>query len=106
MTGIWAKSTRETAAALTPAALRAVERALREEVRQEVGTLLDERQVLVPDRQDEERIRAMIAEQVEAYQRRAAGTNRPPLPDPAGVAGRLFDDLLRLGPLQPLMEDP
>ena len=106
MTGTGVKSAREATGALTPGALRAVERALREEVRREVGALLDERQVLVPDRQDEDRIRALIAEHIGAYQRRAAGTNSPPLPDPAGVARRLFDDLLRLGPLQPLMDDP
>ncbi|HET8630970.1 MAG TPA: ATPase, T2SS/T4P/T4SS family [Thermomicrobiales bacterium] len=86
--------------------VRAIERSLREEVRREVDVLLGRRQAVAPDRADEERIRTLIAEHVAAHQRRAAGTNAPLLPDPASLERRLFDDLLRLGPLQPLMEDP
>lgn len=41
-----------------------------------------------------------------AYQRRAAATNTPLLADPAAVERRLFDGLLRLGILQPFMDDP
>lgn len=92
--------------ALAPGALRAAERALRDEIRREIDALLDARGALVPGREEEGRIRALITERVAAHQRRAAGTNTPPLPDPDGVARRLFDDLLRLGPLQPLMDDP
>ncbi len=85
---------------------RAAERALREEIRAAVGRLLGERQLLAPGREDEERIRALIRDRVETYQRRAATTNAPLLVDPEGVEQRLFDGLLRLGILQPLIEAP
>lgn len=85
---------------------RAAERALREEVGEAVSRLLDERQLLTPGPDDEARIRALIRERVAAYQRRAATTNAPVLTDPPGVEQRLFDGLLRLGILQPLMDDP
>ncbi|HEV8636469.1 MAG TPA: ATPase, T2SS/T4P/T4SS family, partial [Chloroflexota bacterium] len=85
---------------------RAAERVLRETVREKVGRLLDERQLLTPRPDDEARIRALIHEEVEAHQRRVVATNQPLLADPAGVERRIFDGLLRLGPLQPLMDDP
>lgn len=85
---------------------RAAERALREEVREAIGRLLDDRRLLAPDPEDEERIRALVRELVAAHQRRAATTNAPLLADPERVERRLFDGLLRLGILQPLMEDP
>jgi pilus assembly protein CpaF len=85
---------------------RAGERALREEIRTEVARLLGERQLLEPGAEDEVRIRSLIHDRVAAYQRRAAATNAPLLLDPEAVAQRLFDGLLRLGILQPLMEDP
>ena len=85
---------------------RVAERALRQEIQVEVGRLLGERQLLTPEREDEERIRALIRERVATYQRRAATTNAPLLADPEGIEQRLFDGLLRLGILQPLMEAP
>ena len=85
---------------------RTAERALRDEVRQAVSRLLGEQQLLVPGPADEERIRALIRDSVAAYQRRAAMTNAPLLIDAEGVERRLFDGLLRLGILQPLMDDP
>jgi pilus assembly protein CpaF len=87
------------------AADRLAERSLREEIRKEVDRLLAERELLVPGQDDEERIRTLIRERIMAYQRRAAETNGPLLVDPAGIEQRLFDDLLRLGRLQPLMDD-
>jgi len=88
-----------------PATLdRLGERALREEIRTEIARLLGERQLLEPRAEDEVRIRTLIHERVTAYQRRAAATNAPLLLDPEGVEQRLFDGLLRLGILQPLME--
>src|ERR671922_1473476 len=68
--------------------------------------LLGERQLLEPRPEDEARIRNLIHERVAAYQRRAAATNAPLLLDPEAVEQRLFDGLLRLGILQPLMDDP
>jgi len=85
---------------------RLTERSLRDKIRKEVDRLLAERELLVPGRDEEDRIRALIHEQVAASQRRAAETNEPLLSDPEGVEVRLFNDLLRLGLLQPLMEDP
>lgn len=85
---------------------RAAERALREQVREEVGRMLDERQLMTPRPEDEQRIHAIIRERIARFQRDAANTNAPVLHDPEGVARRLFDGLLRMGPLQPLMESP
>lgn len=85
---------------------RAVERTLREGVRVAVSRLLGEQQLLVPGPEDEERIRVLIHEHVAAYQRRAAATNSPLLADPDAVERRLFNGLLRLGILQPFMDDP
>jgi pilus assembly protein CpaF len=85
---------------------RGGERALREEIRAEVARLLGERQLLEPRAEDEVRIRSLIRDRVTAYQRRAAATNAPLLLDPEGVEHRLFDGLLRLGILQPLMDAP
>src|SRR5579884_4156854 len=90
----------------TPQLDRLIERELRDEVRSAVDRLLSERQLLSPGPEDEARIRALVAEKVAAYQRRAATTNQPLVHDPAGLERRLFDGLLRLGPLQPLMDDP
>ncbi len=89
-----------------PSTDRAAERALRQEIQVEVGRLLGERHLVTPEREDEERIRALIRERVAIYQRRAATTNAPLLVDPEWVEQRLFDGLLRLGILQPLMEAP
>jgi pilus assembly protein CpaF len=90
----------------TPLGLdRTAERTLRDEVRAAVSRLLGEQQLLVPSAADEERIATLIRERVAAYQRRAAMTNAPLLVDPEAVEQRLFDGMLRLGILQPLMED-
>ncbi len=83
---------------------RAVERDLRQEIREAVNRFLDERQVFSPGPEDEARIRALIHDRVAAYQRRAATVNAPMLLDPDGVEQRLFDSLLRLGILQPWIE--
>ena len=77
---------------VTAGADRAVERTLREEVREAVTRLLGERQLFTPEREDEARIRALIKEHVAGYQRRAATTNNAPvlLNSVAGVAIVLF----------------
>ena len=85
---------------------RAAERALREEMHEAVTRLLGERQLLTPEREDEERIRALIKEHVADYQRREATTNGWVLADPEAVERRLFNGLLRLGILEPLIQDP
>ncbi len=85
---------------------REAERSLREDVRAAVTRLLGERELLTPGPEDEDRIRALIHEHVLAYQRRAATTNAPLLTDAVRVEHRLFDELLRLGILQPFMDAP
>jgi pilus assembly protein CpaF len=85
---------------------RALERALREEIRVALDRLLGERHLLMPGPDDEERIRVLIRDHVAGYQRRAVTTNAPLLADPEAVEQRLFDGLLRLGILQPLVDDP
>ncbi len=87
-----------------PAGDRTAERVLRAEIQEAVSRLLGEAELLSPGPEDEARIRALIRERVRAYQRRAAATNEPLLTDPEGVERRLFDRLLRLGVLQPLIE--
>ncbi|MFN8472791.1 MAG: ATPase, T2SS/T4P/T4SS family [Anaerolineae bacterium] len=77
---------------------------MRAEVRTAVSRLLGDQQLLAPDREDEERIRALIHEHVATYQRRAAAVNGVLLRDPEGIEQRLFDGLLRMGILQPFMD--
>jgi pilus assembly protein CpaF len=83
----------------------AAERALRAEVREAVGRLLDERQLLAPQPDQAQRIRALVREHLLAYQRRAATAGAPVIADPAGVEQRLVDSVLGLGPLEPLLRD-
>ncbi len=83
---------------------RSAERALRQEIHEAVSRLLGERELVAPGPDDEERIRVLIDDRISAYQRRAVSTNAPLVVDPDGVKRRLFDGLLRLGILQPLME--
>ena len=89
-----------------PASDRLAERALREEVREELKRLLGEGDLLAPGPEDEERIRVLIGQRVADYQRRAAVTNGTLIRDPAGLEQRLFDGLLRMGILEPYMRDP
>src|SRR5262249_46424238 len=91
---------------VTTAAERSIERALKEEVREELGRLLTERQLFAPDPEDEARIRALMHERVTAYQRRTATTNGVLLTDPEAMKRRLYDNLLRLKILEPLMQNP
>ena len=84
---------------------RATERVLRAQVRQEVSRLLDEQHLLRPRPEDETRIRVLIRERIAGFQRSAAVTNTPLIHDPVAMERRLFDGLLRLGPLQPLIDD-
>ncbi len=78
---------------------RALERELRERVREEIR-----RRGLGPD--DAAQVSTLIYEEVDTYQRRAATTNLLPLEDREATERRLYDALLGMGPLQPLMDDP
>ncbi len=85
---------------------RAAERLVRERVVEAVGRFLGDGRLLAPGGQDEERVRAIIDDEVAAYDRRAVTTNGPLLVDAEAVRRRLFDSVFGLGILQPLMDDP
>jgi pilus assembly protein CpaF len=85
---------------------RAAERLIRERVVETVGRSLGDGRLLAPGGQDEERVRAIIDDEVAAYDRRAVTTNGPLLVDAEAVRRRLFDSVFGLGILQPLMDDP
>jgi len=53
-----------------------------------------------------DRGRVVIAEVVDAEQRRRATLGAPGLPDPGMLGRRIFDELFGFGPLQPLLDDP
>lgn len=85
---------------------RAAERLIRERVVDVVARSLGDGRLLAPGGQDEERVRAIIDDEVAAYDRRAVTTNGPLLIDPEALRRRLFDSVFGLGILQPLMDDP
>ena len=71
-----------------------------------MARLLSERQWLTPTAADEARVRALVHDHVVAYQRHAASANTGVLTDPEAVEQRLFDSVMRMGILQPLMDSP
>jgi Flp pilus assembly CpaF family ATPase len=85
---------------------RAAERLIRERVAETVSRSLGDGRLLAPGSQEEERVRAIIDEEVAAHERRAVTTNTPLLLDADAVRRRLFDSVFGLGILQPLMVDP
>ena len=85
---------------------RAAERQIRERVAEAVSRSFGEGLVRSAGGEVEERVRAIIDEEVNAYEKRAVTTNRPLLLDADGVRRRLFDSVFGLGILQPLMDDP
>jgi pilus assembly protein CpaF len=94
-----------TCAPLHPAD-RAAERLIRERVAEAVSRSIGDGRLLLPGSQEEERVRAIIDDEVAAHERRAVTTNTPLLIDADGVRRRLFDSVFGLGILQPLMADP
>jgi len=85
---------------------RAAERFIRERVAESVSRSIGDGRLLAPGSQEEERVRAIIDDEVAAHERRAVTTNTPLLVDADGVRRRLFDSVFGLGILQPLMVDP
>jgi pilus assembly protein CpaF len=81
-------------------------RRLLDQVREDVGVLLDERGRLAPGPDDDTAIRALIEARIAAEQRRAAALNVPAPGDPTRLAVRLFDHLRGCGPLESLLRDP
>lgn len=93
--------------AAIPRTLRAVERLLLDRCQETVIALLGER-VTVEDAGQAAVLRGAIAGHVAEYGRWAAQTagGAWQLVDPADTVRRLYDDLLGLSILQPLMDDP
>jgi pilus assembly protein CpaF len=85
---------------------RAAERLIRERVADAVSRALGDGHLLVPNGEDEPRVRQIIEDEVAAYERRAVTTNSALLVDAEGIKRRLFDVVFGLGILQPLMDDP
>jgi len=85
---------------------RAAERLIRERVADAVSRALGDGRLLAPGSHDEDRVRAIIDDEVTAHDRRAVTTNSPLLLDADAVRRRLFDSVFGLGILQPLMADP
>jgi len=85
---------------------RAAARAIAEEVREALGSLLEGRDLLRPSDEDAARVRAVVAEHVAAYQRRTAAENRPQLLDPARVDQAVVADLIQMGFIQPYIDHP
>ena len=85
---------------------RVAEKAIRERVAEAVSRSIGDGRLLAPGGQEEERVRAIIEEEVAAHERRAVTTNAPLLLDADTVRQRLFDAVFGLGILQPLMADP
>lgn len=84
---------------------RAAERIIRQRVAEAVSRSIGDGRLLAPSTQDEAHVRAIIEEEVSAFERRAVTTNRPLLVDADGIRRRLFDTVFGLGILQPLMDD-
>jgi pilus assembly protein CpaF len=85
----------------TPATAR-LEQALREEVREELRRVVD----LDALADDGDEVHRLVRRLVEGANVRAASAGAEPLPDPDELAGRLVNEILGLGPLQPLLDDP
>jgi pilus assembly protein CpaF len=82
------------------------ERTLREEVREELRRVMDTEALAEPGPAEVERVRRVIAARIEAFNRRAAAVGEPLVAEPGGLTQRILDDILGLGSLQPLLDNP
>jgi len=82
------------------------ERLLREAVLEELRRTLDGDPLTELRDDAAARVRGVIAAQVTTLERQAAARGEQPLADPPGVSRRLLDDIVGMGPLQPLLDDP
>ena len=82
------------------------ERAIRTEVQAELRRVLDVDALLAPGPAEFDEARRLVSERIVVAGRRAATLGEPPLPDAEALARRILDDLLGLGPLQQLLDDP
>jgi len=83
-----------------------VESALREDVREELRKVMDLDALVEPDAVEAERIREIVRGLVEAASHRAVSVGDGPIVDREALTQRLVDEILGLGPLQPLLDDP
>jgi pilus assembly protein CpaF len=82
------------------------ERVIRREVREELRRVIDIEALTQPGPAELEQVKRIIADRIEAANRQAATAGEQPLADAGVLAQRIFDDILGLGPLQPLLDDP
>ncbi len=82
------------------------ERAIQAEVQAELRRTIDADEWIAPGSTEVETARRLIAERIAAANRSATVLGEPPIAEPEALAQRLYDDLLGLGPLQLLLDDP
>ena len=80
------------------------ERAIRAEVQEDLRGALEVEALVAPGPAEFEEARRLVAERIDAANRRAATLGEPPL-EPEALTRRILNDLLGLGPLQPLLDD-
>jgi pilus assembly protein CpaF len=85
--------------------LRERERGLRDEVLEELRREMDAGALLQPGQAEVELVRRVSLARLDAFNRRAASLGDALLADTHGVVRRIMDDILGLGPLQPLLDD-
>lgn len=81
-------------------------RSLKEEVREDLRAVLGLEGFTDPRPEQVEQLRRSITTRIEAHNRRATTLGQPPLADGEGITRRILDDLLGLGPLQTLLDNP
>ena len=82
------------------------ERLLREIVLEQLRRTLEDGALAEPSAEEVARVRTTVEEQVTAFDREAAARGEPPLTDPVRLVQQLLDEIVGLGPLQPLLDDP
>ncbi len=82
------------------------ERAVLDGVREELGRSFDADALLRPGPEQYRDAERIVAERIASEDRRAASLGAPRLPAPERLTRRILDELLGLGPLQPLLDDP
>lgn len=82
------------------------ERAIQARVQAELRSRPDGDELTPVDAGEVELAQRVIAEQIEAAEREALTLGQPPIAHPRDLARRLLADLVGLGPLQALLDDP
>ena len=91
---------------VTPLAVEERERAIRSDLQAELRRVFDVEALLEPGPAEFEQARRLVQDRIAAAGRQAASLGEPPLVEPDALASRILDDLLGLGRLQPLLDDP